>query len=331
MDHPFIHGLKEAFPHARQLKNRPFVGGLRLKSATGCEYWVDDAFKLSYEYHDAPEAFVAILEFRAAAPLTFPMHCPYFDLHGVYVDEGGLTIRKEDNSQKAPFILQPESYAFIYAAKDDYLVELPDGTTLIYLWAFKKSWPKRYITAPQFKAISTLLYLLDEQPAICHSSRMLPLHPTVREQWKLLAKLPQLRPMSMDTGIYDHLIELIYLGIETLQESRKDRNDSLKTIMELRAVIIKHVKAGISPRVDALAEERRTSESYLVRMHKKLYGTSIKAFITKVRMKRAHDLLEKGNMTITEVAYAVGYTSLRDFDLQFLAYFGYTPGEVKKK
>ena len=54
-------------------------------------------------------------------------------------------------------------------------------------------------------------------------------------------------------------------------------------------------------------------------------------FIRTVRIKRGKALLERSQMQITEIAYSVGFNSLKSFTMNFKAEYGLTPSEYLKK
>lgn len=63
---------------------------------------------------------------------------------------------------------------------------------------------------------------------------------------------------------------------------------------------------------------------------KSLFGVSVGSYIRDLRMEQARDLLENGNLNVSEAAYAVGYKSLSHFSLAFKARYGYSPRNCVK-
>jgi transcriptional regulator GlxA family with amidase domain len=59
------------------------------------------------------------------------------------------------------------------------------------------------------------------------------------------------------------------------------------------------------------------------------YGDSPFRLLTELRMLRAKELLEKGEVNVSEVAIEVGYTSLGTFSNTFYARFGVRPSSYK--
>lgn len=81
--------------------------------------------------------------------------------------------------------------------------------------------------------------------------------------------------------------------------------------------------------VSELAKMAGISRSQL---HRKLTfkrKQSVSQFIREIRLKEAYKLLEKEDITASEVAYKVGFNNPSYFSNCFHEYFGFTPGEVK--
>lgn len=83
--------------------------------------------------------------------------------------------------------------------------------------------------------------------------------------------------------------------------------------------------------VENLAERTALSRSHLHRKLKNATGQSVSQFIREYRLKKAHELLLKGEITSSEVAYKVGFGSATYFNKAFHDFYGYTPGETTKK
>ena len=71
--------------------------------------------------------------------------------------------------------------------------------------------------------------------------------------------------------------------------------------------------------------------NYLSRLFKARTGLGFSKYLLGLRMKKAEELLENGDMNINEVALMVGYTSPSYFIQNFKKYFGRTPGTQRNK
>lgn len=83
--------------------------------------------------------------------------------------------------------------------------------------------------------------------------------------------------------------------------------------------------------VDSLAQAIGMSRSSLHRKLQKSLGISTSQFIREYRLKRALEILKNEDVTASETAYRVGFSSATYFNTCFHKFFGFTPGEVKLK
>ncbi len=79
-----------------------------------------------------------------------------------------------------------------------------------------------------------------------------------------------------------------------------------------------------------LAAAIHLSESQLYRKLKAITGKSTAIFIRSVRLKNAKDLLESSNLSVSEVAYMVGFNDPAWFSRVFKEEFGMAPSEILK-
>ncbi|MBN2214893.1 MAG: helix-turn-helix domain-containing protein [Bacteroidales bacterium] len=83
--------------------------------------------------------------------------------------------------------------------------------------------------------------------------------------------------------------------------------------------------------VTELAKKMSISHSGLHRKLKAIAKQSVSQFIRETRLKRAKELLQQQAGTVAEVAYGVGFGSTTYFSKCFHDYYGYPPGEARKK
>lgn len=81
--------------------------------------------------------------------------------------------------------------------------------------------------------------------------------------------------------------------------------------------------------VDSLTQAMGMSRSSLHRKLQKVVGISTSQFIREYRLKRALEILKQEDITASEAAYRVGFSSATYFSTCFHKFYGYTPGEVK--
>lgn len=82
--------------------------------------------------------------------------------------------------------------------------------------------------------------------------------------------------------------------------------------------------------VDLLARELGLSRSQLFRKIKALTGHSVLAFIRTYRLQRAQQLLKSTRLSVSEIAYEVGFKNPNHFSAAFKTEFGTPPGATRK-
>ncbi|MFT3936602.1 MAG: DNA-binding response regulator [Chitinophagaceae bacterium] len=82
--------------------------------------------------------------------------------------------------------------------------------------------------------------------------------------------------------------------------------------------------------VEMLSRKVAMSAPILYKKIKAVSQLSVNDFIKSIRLKKATQLLSEKQMTVYEVAYAVGYNDLKHFRQEFKKQFGKTPSEYAK-
>lgn len=82
--------------------------------------------------------------------------------------------------------------------------------------------------------------------------------------------------------------------------------------------------------VKELVREAGISNYSLTRRLNSITNKTVKQFIREVRLKKALEMLQNEDMTISEVAYKVGFGSPAYFNTCFHDFFGFSPGTVKR-
>jgi transcriptional regulator GlxA family with amidase domain len=73
------------------------------------------------------------------------------------------------------------------------------------------------------------------------------------------------------------------------------------------------------------------SKYHFHRLFTATYGQTPAAHLTERRIERAQDLLRSTNLSVTEVCFAVGYSSLGSFSSRFTQIVGETPSEFQHR
>ncbi|GIF04319.1 helix-turn-helix transcriptional regulator [Actinoplanes siamensis] len=82
--------------------------------------------------------------------------------------------------------------------------------------------------------------------------------------------------------------------------------------------------------VEALARGANLSAGHLSREFKLAFGESPYGYLMTRRIERAMSLLRRGDLSVTEVCFAVGCSSLGTFSTRFTQLVGISPSAYKK-
>ncbi len=83
--------------------------------------------------------------------------------------------------------------------------------------------------------------------------------------------------------------------------------------------------------LQTIADELHISRYYISHLFGRRLHIGFNDYINSLRVRSAAELLKGGNKTVTEIAYMVGYNSVRTFDRCFLKIRGMTPKEYRSK
>ena len=129
-----------------------------------------------------------------------------------------------------------------------------------------------------------------------------------------------------------HLLKVKFSGLQ--EQEDKIEKIVLKSADDL---LMKRVMETVNKNlgssefsVEMLAESVGMSRAHLHRKLKELTNLSARDFIRSIRMKQAARLLTENNLTISEVAYATGFSNASHFSTVFKDYFGKTPTQYAK-
>ncbi|MBJ7471671.1 MAG: helix-turn-helix transcriptional regulator [Solirubrobacteraceae bacterium] len=83
--------------------------------------------------------------------------------------------------------------------------------------------------------------------------------------------------------------------------------------------------------VEALARDVHMSAGHLSRQFKLAYGESPYSYLMTRRIERAMALLRRGDLSVTEVCFEVGCSSLGTFSTRFRELVGVPPSEYRRR
>jgi AraC-like DNA-binding protein len=83
--------------------------------------------------------------------------------------------------------------------------------------------------------------------------------------------------------------------------------------------------------VEALARDAHMSAGHFSRSFRAAYGETPYAYLMTRRIERAMALLRRGDLSVTEVCFAVGCSSLGTFSSRFTELVGVTPSAYRRQ
>ena len=83
--------------------------------------------------------------------------------------------------------------------------------------------------------------------------------------------------------------------------------------------------------LEDIANELNVSTYHLSHIFSMESDFSLFEFLTQIRMKKARSLLEEGLITVSEVAYSVGFNNSNYFSKVFHRFFGFPPNRIYKQ
>jgi len=147
------------------------------------------------------------------------------------------------------------------------------------------------------------------------------------------------RELSEDVPSFEHvksfvrplmyMIKALHRCCRTIESEDAEQKKNENLYLEALRYIHENYSGPLSSSV--LARELRYSESYLRSIFKKFGNISLQAKITEIRLMHAKRLLRGTAMSVTEVAFAVGFTDSNYFSSVFRKYEGITPSVYRKE
>lgn len=114
----------------------------------------------------------------------------------------------------------------------------------------------------------------------------------------------------------------------TAAQTNRSDSSQIETIREVHDYLLQHMDMRIT--IDMLSRKFAMNPTTLKQVFKEVYGSSLAAHIKEHRMELAAQLLRESDMTMAEIARAVGYDSQSKFSAAFKAYYNAIPSSFRK-
>jgi AraC-like DNA-binding protein len=115
----------------------------------------------------------------------------------------------------------------------------------------------------------------------------------------------------------------------TSESAEQQRLRDLARLREVRDRIDRDYVQPLD--VEALARGVHLSAGHLSREFKRVYGESPYSYLMTRRIERAKALLDRGDLSVTEVCFAVGCSSLGTFSTRFSELVGMPPSVYRRQ
>jgi AraC-like DNA-binding protein/ligand-binding sensor protein len=136
------------------------------------------------------------------------------------------------------------------------------------------------------------------------------------------------RSRVLSTDQYSGLTRLLEIFAQQLsvmanQMMIQDAEAEAPMIRRARAYIEGNLADPIS--LDDVARELHVSTFYFCKMFKKATGLTFTEYLSRTRVERAKNLLLNPHLSVSEIAYSVGFQSLTHFNRRFHEFTGKSP------
>ena len=122
-----------------------------------------------------------------------------------------------------------------------------------------------------------------------------------------------------------HLKEILILTLRMLVQPAKPYSDSI--INEVIRFADKHYREPLT--LQTFCDQKHYNLSYISRRFKQETGITFRQYVQKVRMEKCCEFLAGSDMTVSEIARAVGYDDIQFFHSVFKRLLHMTPKEYR--
>lgn len=137
-----------------------------------------------------------------------------------------------------------------------------------------------------------------------------------------LSKQPSVKQMQQ---LNTRLLEL---GFELLDDQKQKQIEKIKTLL-IKTVQGTQIEEHFSIS-DLLSKALNKEYSYISRLFSEVEGITIEQFFILQRIEKAKEWLHYGELTLSEIAWKLGYSSVAHLSAQFKKITGLTPSSFKK-
>lgn len=143
----------------------------------------------------------------------------------------------------------------------------------------------------------------------------------------------QLGVVYLTKPIDEHRSNALFANLENIGFERVVIADK-KLVEDIKRYVIQHIRVSEEMQKDAtwsllLAHEFNKDYSRISKIFSELEGVTIEHYIILQKIERIKELLLYNEQSISEIAYALGYSSSQFLSTQFKQHTGLTPTQFK--
>lgn len=279
-----------------------------------------------YRHFDLPAGFPVI---GLLGPTWLAEHMPQFRLHFhncleigfMYQGEAVYYLNDQEISVKAPCITIAPPHA-------PHMMNAIKGVVCGWKWLYVD--PIRLLPhlPPQMSAqLGTYQYLIQGEECVLQYRD----DPEICDMIWLIIRLMEKAQGDWQNAVRElfHAFFLLLLSNHPLP-ARTVHSDRYEGILAPAIAYIMEEYMHELP-IHELAARCHLSDTHFRRIFKKIYGWSPLDYIHTIRIERACTLLFDGEMSVSEIAFSVGYTTPSTFTRQFNRIYGMSPSQWQKR
>ncbi len=127
------------------------------------------------------------------------------------------------------------------------------------------------------------------------------------------------------------LLDLLFIHLLRIFDVEKTKNNDTKKSLINNAVSYINIHFREDPTLSDVASYLGITPNYLSEQFHEITGKKYKEYLNDVRLMYAKKLLASSNLSVTEICFASGFSSLSNFLRVFKAKFGMSPQAMQKK
>lgn len=224
----------------------------------------------------------------------------------------------------------------VTAYVDDSEYTLKDGCLLItfpnqlhsYVDRVKETELKNYIMIFKSDVLKNFSADIDtlvpENPTVTDKELLLKVESIFEEACLLNEQNAEYKFQALNA--YATLILQKILPSFNLKKTRKLQKDASADIF---TYCNKHFCDDIS--LETMSKEINISKEHIMRIFRERFRTNFRAYINRLRIDRAKNLLKATDRSITEISSEVGYNTIRTFNRVFFSFTGITPSDYRQQ